>query len=237
MASARRSSFRCLQFPSRLQRRRLTGHGLRCVLLAVGAVLSAGAQQPRSGAAVNTSPATQGNAQDQYAAQQHALKVQDLVNRAHARYQSGVANYNSNKLDEARTDFDAAVDLMLSSGMDLKNDPQLSDEFERLLTAINSLEIVALKQGNGFSPKPEEAPLDIAENEVTFAPDPALVGRVTAELKTTQSDLPLVVNDYVAGFISYFSNSAAGHAHLKRSLERAGKYHAMISRILSQYGL
>ncbi len=72
---------------------------------------------------------------------------------------------------------------------------------------------------------------------VTFPPDPALVGRVTAELKTTQSDLPLVVNDYVAGFISYFTNSPAGHAHLLRSLERAGKYKAMISKILSDNGM
>lgn len=177
------------------------------------------------------------DARAQYAAQQHAQAIQDLVTRAHASYVSGVNNYNNNRLDAARADFDAAVDLMLSSGMDLKNDPQLSDEFERLLTAINSLEIVALKQGNGFSPKPEEAPLDIAESEVTFAPDPALIGRVTAELKTTQSDLPLVVNDYVAGFIRYYSNSTAGHAHLVRSLERAGKYKAMISRILGQYGV
>src|SRR6202012_4960520 len=51
------------------------------------------------------------------------------------------------------------------------------------------------------------------------------------------SALPLVVNDYVAGFINYFTNSSGGHAHLRASLERAGKYHAMISRILSQYGV
>ncbi len=195
-------------------------------------------QRPSNAAAQNPgATAAQVSAQEQYAAQQHAQKIQDLVNRAHASYTSGVNNYNNSRLDAARADFDAAVDLMLSSGMDLKNDPQLSDEFERLLTAINSLEIVALKQGNGFSPKEEETPLDVASTDVTFAPDPALIGRVTAELKTTQSDLPLAVNDYVAGFIRYYSNSPAGHAHLVRSLERAGKYHAMISRILSQYGV
>jgi membrane-bound lytic murein transglycosylase D len=64
-----------------------------------------------------------------------------------------------------------------------------------------------------------------------------LVGRVTAELKTTTSDLPLVINEYVAGWINAFTNSTARRATLKRSLERAGKYRAMISRILNQYGL
>ena len=167
---------------------------------------------------------------------QHAQKVQALINKAEAGYKSGVDNYHANRLDAARHDFDFAVDTMLSSGMDLKNDPQLSDEFDQLLSAVNSLELVALKQGNGFSEKIEEAPLDAA-NEVTFPSDPVLVGKIAAELKTTQSDLPLVVNDYVAGWISYFTNSPAGHAHLVRSLERAGKYKAMISKILRDQGV
>ena len=175
--------------------------------------------------------------QQQADAMARAQKVQALIGRAENSYNSGVANYNANRLEAARADFDNAVDAMLSSGLDLKNDPQLSDEFEHLVDAINSLELVALKQGNGFSPKVEPAPLDEAMNEVTFPPDPALVGRINAELQNTKSDLPLVVNDYVAGFINYFSNSSAGHAHLKASLERAGKYKDMISRTLKEYGV
>ena len=165
-----------------------------------------------------------------------AAKVQQLINKAEAAYRSGVENYRSGHLDAARLDFDSAVDLMLTSGMDLKTDPQLADEFDHLLNAVNSLEMAALKEGNGFSPVLEAAPLDAA-NEVTFPANAALTAKVTAELKTTQSDFPLVVNDYVAGFISYFSNSAAGHAHLLRSLERAGKYKEMISKNLRDQGV
>jgi membrane-bound lytic murein transglycosylase D len=165
-----------------------------------------------------------------------AYKSQQLVNRVEQIYRSGVDNYRAGHLEAARADFDSAVDLMLTSGMDLKTDPQLSDEFEHLLDAVNSLEIAALKQGNGLSPVIEAAPLDAA-NEVTFKPDAALNAQLTAELKTTQSDFPLVVNDYVAGFISYFSNSSGGHAHLLRSLERAGKYKDMISQYLREEGV
>jgi membrane-bound lytic murein transglycosylase D len=165
-----------------------------------------------------------------------AAKVQQLINKAEAAYRSGVDNYRAGHLDAARLDFDSAVDLMLTSGMDLKTDPQLADEFDHLLNAVNSLEMTALKQGNGFSPVLEAAPLDAA-NEVTFPANAALTAKVTAELKTTQSDFPLVVNDYVAGFISYFSNSSAGHAHLLRSLERAGKYKEMISKNLRDQGV
>jgi membrane-bound lytic murein transglycosylase D len=165
-----------------------------------------------------------------------AYKAQQLINSAEKAYHSGVDNYRAGHLDAARADFDSAVDLMLTSGMDLKSDPQLSDEFEHLLSAVNSLEMAALKQGNGFSPTIEAAPLDAA-NEVTFPSNPELTAKVAAELKTTQSDFPLVINDYVAGFISYFSNSPAGHAHLLRSLERAGKYKNMIQKIMREEGV
>lgn len=172
------------------------------------------------------------------AQQQTNRRAIELINRVETTYNSGVANYNANRLEAARMDFDAAVDAMLSSGLDLKGDQQLADEFDSLISRINSLEMIALKQGNGFSPKVEPAPLDVALSEVTFGPpDPALLGKVNAELKTTQSDLPLVVNNYVAGFISYFSNSQAGHAHLVASLERAGKYKEMIQRILRENGV
>jgi membrane-bound lytic murein transglycosylase D len=165
-----------------------------------------------------------------------AYRAQELVNRVEQTYRTGVDNYRAGHLEAARQDFDSAVDTMLTSGMDLKNDPQLSDEFDHLLDAINSLEIAALKQGNGLSPVLEAAPLDTA-NEVTFPPNAALTAQVAAELKTTQSDFPLVVNDYVAGFISYFSNSQTGHAHLLRSLERAGKYKEMIEKTLKEEGV
>ncbi|MEO8736653.1 MAG: transglycosylase SLT domain-containing protein [Edaphobacter sp.] len=165
-----------------------------------------------------------------------AYKEQQLIQHAEQLYHSGVDNYGAGHLDAARADFDAAVDAMLMSGMDLKGDPQLADEFDHLLNAVNSLEMTALKQGNGFSPAIEAAPLDAA-NEVTFPANPDLTAKVEAELKTTQSDFPLVINQYVAGFISYFSNSQGGHAHLLRSLERSGKYKDMISKDLRDQGV
>ena len=191
-------------------------------------------QQPQASVPAPTPSAQQ--TVDLIAQTQHAQKVQALIDKSEASYKSGVANYNANRLDAARQDFDFAIDTMLSSGMDLKNDPQLSEEFDQLLSAINSLELIALKQGNGFSPALEEAPADAAD-EVTFAPDPVLIKKVTAELATTQSDFPLVINDYVAGWINAFTNKPALHAHLVASLRRAGKYKEMISKILRDEGV
>jgi membrane-bound lytic murein transglycosylase D len=169
------------------------------------------------------------------AANQQAQKVQTLINRAEASYKSGVSNYNANRLDAARLDFDHAVDIMLSSDMDLKTDPQLSDEFERLLGAINSLEMLALKEGNGFSPKIEEAPLE-SVTDMTFPPNPELVARLKTELDVT-SDLPLVINDQVAGYINVFAQSNSFRSHMSASMQRLGKYRTLIQNVLKEEGV
>ncbi len=155
----------------------------------------------------------------------------ELIASVESAYRQGRDRYHAGNLQAAKIDFDHAVDLMLTSKFDIQSTPQLSDEFEHILDAVNTLEMEALKQGNGFSPKIEPAPVDVA-NDVTFPVDPNIKARAIAELKTTQSDLPLVINDPVASYINYFSSR--GRGTLMRSLERAGRYRDMISRILAE---
>jgi len=178
-----------------------------------------------------SAPATPANAQATSPVTAATPQIQAVIDAVEVAYQSGVANYHAGKLQTAKADFDRAVDLMLSSNFDLRNEPQLRDELDRVIDAVNTLEMEALKQGNGFAPKIEPAPVDIA-NDVTFPVDPTVKAQAIAELKTTQSDLPLVINDPVAGFISYFSSK--GRGTLMRSLERAGRYQAMIAAVLAE---
>ena len=205
------------------------------LLLSCGICCVATAQRQTSAPAVPPGIVPVQQTADQIAAQQHVQQVQALINRAEASYKSGVDNYNANHLDAARMDFDFAVDTMLSSSMDLKADPVLSEEFERLLSAINSLEMVALQQGNGFTPKIESAPLE-AEQDITFAANPELVAKLSSELNVT-SDLPLVINDQVAGYINVFAQSNSFRAHMAASLQRVGKYRGLIQRVLQEEGV
>ena len=195
---------------------------------ATAPTISASAQPP-----VATAAMKQAQAADQAARE---VRVQQLIRRVEGAYRSGVNNYRAGRLEAARTDFDSAVDQMLTSGLDVKSDPQLSDELDHLVEAINTLEMSALKVGTGFSAPEEAAPLDAAD-QVTFPANAALTAKVQEELKTTQSDFPLVVNDYVAGFINYYSNTKLGHATLLHSLQRAGKYKEMISKDLRDEGV
>ena len=165
-------------------------------------------------------------------------KVQQLIDQVEKAYAAGDADYRKGRLPEAKAEFDHAVDLMLTSGLDIKSEPQLQDEFDHIIDQVNALEMEALKQGNGFAPKVEPTPADVA-SDVTFEikVDPTIVAKAKTELATTKSDLPLVVNDYVAGFINFFANSPRGHATLLHSFQRAGRYKAMIQRVMAEEGV
>jgi len=163
-------------------------------------------------------------------------RVQQLIAQVEQSFQSGQQHYREGRLTQAKADFDNSVDLMLASGLDIRADSQLSDEFDRILDAVNALETEALKQGNGFAPAVEPTPADVA-NDVTFVVDPNLVAKAKQELTTTKSDIPLVINDYVASYINFFANSQRGHNTLKHSLERSGKYKAMIQRVMTEEGV
>jgi membrane-bound lytic murein transglycosylase D len=131
-------------------------------------------------------------------------RVKVLIEQVETAYAQGESNYRKGRLADAKVEFDRAVDLMLASGIDIKGDSELQDEFDRIVDGVNALEMEALKEGNGFVPKEELTPADAA-SDVTFEVDPSIVAKAKADLATTKSDLPLVVNDYVATYINFFS--------------------------------
>jgi membrane-bound lytic murein transglycosylase D len=195
-------------------------------------------KQPRATApelpARQAQPVSQTPATPQPTAQQQRVRV--LIGQVEAAYSSGEQNYRKGKLPEAKVEFDRAVDLMLSSGLDIKSDEQLQEEFDKIVDGVNGLEMEALKQGNGFVPKEEPTPAEVA-SDVTFEVDPNLVAKARADLATTKSDLPLMVNDYVAAYINFFASTQKGHNTLLHSFQRAGRYRAMIQRIMAEEGV
>jgi peptidoglycan lytic transglycosylase D len=164
--------------------------------------------------------------------------VADLIARVEKEYQSGQDNYRAGHLEAAKQNFDSAFNQLLGSGFDLRSDQsddRLQRELDRILDGINSLELAALQQGDGFAEqKSEPAPIDEA-NELTPIVDPNIKAKAEAELRSTHSDLPLAMTDQVAGYINYFSTR--GRGTLERALARSGRYEDMIRRTLSEEGV
>jgi membrane-bound lytic murein transglycosylase D len=159
-----------------------------------------------------------------------------LIAQTEKLLKSGQANYAGGHLEAAKADFDQAFNLLVSSNLDIHADERLEQEFSKIVESVHDLEMVALKQGDGFSePRSEPAPIDEA-NDITFPVDPNIKAKAETEIKTTKSDLPLVLNDEVAMFINYFS-SPKGKGTLERALARSGRYRDMISSTLKEVGV
>ena len=169
------------------------------------------------------------------APQAPADQVQALIARVEKEYDAGQANYHAGHLDAARENFDRAFNLMLSSNLDIRDNQQLQDEFDRLVERVHDLETIALEQGDGFTAQnAEPAPIDEA-NAVTFPVDPNIKAKAEAEIRNTQSDLPLMMTDQVASYINYFSTH--GRASLESATIRKGRYETMIRRIFKEEGV
>jgi membrane-bound lytic murein transglycosylase D len=161
--------------------------------------------------------------------------IEAIIAEAEKSYSTGLADYKAGHLDAAKQDFNRAVDILMQGPVDVKADDRLQQEFDKVTEEINKLEMVAFKEGDGFTEqKAEPAPIDEA-NEVTFPADPNLKANAEADLKTLHSDLPLMINDYVAGYINYFSSR--GRGVFESALARSGKYRDMILRIFREEGV
>ena len=188
-------------------------------------------------------PAAQKSSSQQVAKNDSAAKsapstdaAEALIAQAEKQYAAGQANYQAGHLEAAKANFDQAFNTLLSSNLDIRNNESLQREFDKIVEAVHELEMTALKEGDGFQePQSQPAPIDEA-NDITFPVDPNIRAKAEAEIKTTKSDLPLVMNDQVAMFINYFS-SPRGKATLEHAWARSGRYKAMIEETLKQEGV
>ncbi len=184
--------------------------------------------------AASTPPANQPAPRPQEPATLRVDPVESLLAKVRQEYQEGQSEYASGHLEAARAHFDRAFDLLLTGPLNARSDRRLEEEFERIVDGVNRLELEALKQGDGFTEqRSEPAPIDEA-NAVTFPVDPNLRARAEAGLRTTTSDIPLVMNDVVASYLEYFSNTNKGRNTMQYSWERAARYRDSILRVLKE---
>jgi membrane-bound lytic murein transglycosylase D len=158
-----------------------------------------------------------------------------LVAKVEAEYQKGITNYQAGRTDEAKENFDTAFNALLESDFDIRSDQRLQQEFDRITDGVNHLNLVNLAtDSDSEAQKSEPAPID-ETNGITPSADPNVRAKAQAEIKSTHSDLPLMMTDQVAGYISYFSNR--GRGTFERAYARSGRYHDMMVRILKQEGV
>jgi membrane-bound lytic murein transglycosylase D len=161
--------------------------------------------------------------------------IADLVARVEKEYQQGLVNYQAGKADAAKQDFDNAFNTLLGSNFDIRSDDRLQTEFDRLVEGVNRHNLDGQNtDAEAQQQQSEPAPID-ETNALTPAADPNVKAKAQAEIKSTPSDLPLMMTDQVAGYISYFSNR--GRGNFERAFARSGRYRDMMVSVLKQEGV
>jgi membrane-bound lytic murein transglycosylase D len=159
-----------------------------------------------------------------------------LMQRADQAFLRGKKAYQANSVEQARREFDTAIDLMLEASDNSLSDRQAFEaRMDEMVDAVHRYDLAGLGAGADVDQaRFEKAPLEDLL-QMTFPVDPKLKDKVKEQVQATASQLPLSVNDAVAGYINYFSGR--GRRTLIAGLERAGRYRPLIARILQEEGI
>ncbi|MEJ2009575.1 MAG: LysM peptidoglycan-binding domain-containing protein [Acidobacteriota bacterium] len=158
-----------------------------------------------------------------------------LISKVDAIYNEGMKEYRAGNMEHAKQDFDRALSLLLESKMNIQGNGRLDAEFGKLVENTYGLEVATAENGDTLSQNEYEPPPIESFAGLTFPVNPKVRQRAEQELGSVRSDLPLVTNDYVASFLTYFQGR--GQGFIERILTRVGIYQPMISSVLRKYRL
>ncbi len=158
-----------------------------------------------------------------------------IAREADWHFQLGRQHYDAGDEDGARSEFDLAIDLLLAAPTNPEVREVVDRKIEQLMDAIHRLDLAGLGSGDTAEPEFEQAPIEEIP-QMTFPFDPSLKDKVLDQLRATSSQLPLDATDSVLSYVHYFS-SERGRKMLSFGLRRAGRYRALIDRILDEEGV
>ncbi len=162
-----------------------------------------------------------------------------LINKSEALFAQGQAELTLGHLTAAGGLFDRALDLLLTVPGGARSDSRVRTQYERLRSRISALEILALREGDGFTQtETEPAVIDRLLDVATLSlPEPTkeTEAAVAADLATTVHDLPIDNNERVQSFIGLFQTNLRDF--MQESLQRSAKYLPMVQEVFRSEGI
>jgi membrane-bound lytic murein transglycosylase D len=165
--------------------------------------------------------------------------VDALIAESQTHFEAGQRELELGHLDQARTAFNRALEVLLESPHGARSEPRIRRQFDRLVDRISASEITALAEGDGFAEKPSEpASIDELLAESLFEtpqPTPELERAVKDDLASTDHDIPIALNARVLRYIELFQGRLRGH--IADGLTRGSQYLPMIQSVFRAEGL
>ena len=163
-------------------------------------------------------------------------EIERRLQAAEERFEAGKRAFQAGDAKLARLEFDHALDTLFTAPQDVADRHRLERRLDELVDAIYRYDLDGLGAGQAKQAVVyEKSPLE-SMLELTFPTDPKLKPKVKEEIQATLSQLPLEANDSVLSYINYFSTEG-GRKQFLYGMRRAGRYRALIQRILDEEGV
>ncbi len=192
-------------------------------------------------------------------------RVAQLVERAEKHFNQGRLNLADNKREQARDEFDKAVDTILESGMDIRSNPRLRDFYLQLVervyreevpstqlqTASGRVEIASVIQQQGAPPVKAQVP-QVGFRDQKFEPSPldelSKLVLTDAERNVNPEDVEELgetarasvgfafkPNALIQQYINYYQGR--GRGTMEAGLRRSGRFMKMSRKIFREEGV
>jgi membrane-bound lytic murein transglycosylase D len=165
--------------------------------------------------------------------------VRELLASSDRLFEDGRRQLSLGHLAQAKTAFNAAIELLLASPEQTRADARVREHLDRLVDRIAALELTALATGDGFTEQAAEpASIDQLLAISTFPtsrPTAATTENVEADLRETTHDLPIPLNDRVLRYVELFQGQLRDF--LAEGLARGAQYLPMIQSVFRAEGL
>jgi membrane-bound lytic murein transglycosylase D len=165
----------------------------------------------------------------------HSAEADERLGRADRHLSAGKQFYFRGDPQGARREFDLAIDALLNAPENLPDHRRIERKLDEVSDLIYRFDVENLGAGDSNENLAfDQAPIDQIR-DMTFPVDESLLPKVNSELKQTASAIPLELADPVLSYIHFFSTDY-GRKVLLSGFRRAGRYKAMIQRVLTEEG-
>jgi membrane-bound lytic murein transglycosylase D len=166
--------------------------------------------------------------------------VATLIATSQKHFETGERELKAGHLEQARQEFDQAVEVLLESPYGARTDARMREHFDRLIDRVNAYEVTALAQGDGFTEKKyEAAPIDELLKNATMYPAPiaddSTTATVKADLEKNAHDIPIPEQPKVFSYVEVFQGRL--REYIQDSLARGARYMPMIQSVFRAEGL
>ena len=171
------------------------------------------------------------------AAQNPADPAAVLIAQAEAHLKAGLAAADAGEIDEARNEFDRAIETLASFPGGAFADPRVAECYRRTLDTVQVREVELAAAASDEAAAAEPAAIDgVGSLPVSDAPaSAATMAQAVAAVESETLDLPVELNDAVLSCIGLYEGRLRDW--FQEALSRGQKYLPGIRRVFAEEGI